>query len=140
MSRMSDRRWSRPSIGRLAVYGAIFLVGAVGTYAFGAPTSQDGTTYASTLPARILGCGLVGLGAGTLAALASVDPEGTGFGLFLVLAGVVAGATVLSQVFPEDGYLPATVIMLYAAPLAAGYLIAAAIADHPAPTARTGPG
>lgn len=140
MARDSGGRRGRRSTGRLIAYLAIFLVGAVGTYAFGAPTAPDGLAYASTVPARILGCALVGLGAGTLAALASIGPDRSGPGLFLVLGGVLAGATALSQVFPDYGALPATVVMVYASPLAVGYLIALAIADHLAPTGGTGPG
>ncbi len=113
---------------RLTIAGVV-VVGAVGIYAFAAPFGPSEPAYGATIPARALGCGLIGVAAGVLAALAAVDPERTGSGLFLALAGVAASGVALSIAFPAFRYLPLTTITIYAAPFALGYLIAAAIGE-----------
>ncbi len=113
---------------RLLVVGVV-LVGAIGIYAFAAPFGPSEPAYGATIPARALGCGLIGLAAGILSALAAVDPEHTGSGLFLALAGVGASVIALSVGFPAFRYLPLTTITIYAAPFALGYLVATALGE-----------
>jgi hypothetical protein len=120
------------SAGRRLAFVAVVAVAAVGTYAFAAPFGPSEPAYGATILVRALGCGLIGLVAGTLSALASIDPERTGSGLFLALGGVVASVVGLSIAYPDDRYLPLVVITIYTGPLVIGYLIAAALADDAA--------
>ncbi len=117
------------SFVRVAAALAILVVGTLGIYAFAAPFGPSDAAYGGTILARALGCGLIGLAAGTLAALAAIDPQRTGSGLFLALGCVVAGVVGLSIAFPDHVFLPMTVITIYAAPFAIGYLIATAIGE-----------
>ncbi len=120
---------TRESFLRFSTAVAVLVVGTVGIYAFSAPFGPNEATYGGTILARALGCGLIGIAAGTLSALACIDPERTGSGLFLALACVVAGIVGLSVAFPDHRFLPMTVLTIYAAPFAIGYLIATTIGE-----------
>lgn len=133
----SGRGWTRGSVGRVAASVVVFAVGTAGLYAFAAPFGPDDAAYGATILVRAFGCALIGVAAGTLSALAGIDPERTGSGLFLALGCVLAGILALSVTFPDHRFLTMTVLTIYAAPFAIGYLIATAIGDV-APTNQDG--
>jgi hypothetical protein len=120
---------TRGSIARAAVAAVVFAVGSGGIFAFAAPFGSSDAVYGGTILVRAFGCALIGIAAGTLAALACIDRERTGAGLFLALGSVAVGIVGLSVAFPDHRFLGMTVLTIYAAPFAIGYLIATSIGE-----------
>jgi hypothetical protein len=126
---VASSRWTRESVARVAVGVLVFAIGSGGIFAFAAPFGPGDAAYGGTILVRALGCALIGIAAGTLAALACIDRDRTGAGLFLALASVVVGIVGLSVAFPDHRFLAMTVLTIYAAPFAIGYLIATSIGE-----------
>ncbi len=129
MTSTSASRSSATAIPRIAVQVATFLVAAAGTFLVTSPDVMADPYASGGLVFALFALGIVGLVAGTVAGLGAIDPDETGSGLFVALAGLLVGALVAGYVYAADRASQAALTVLIGGiGLAFGYLIALALA------------